>query len=134
MQCSLKTENLSEDEDVRLVVPQNENCPLPMENDSQFQQSDTGFEHLSSYTSIDPLQITTSTSTQLNECEKIMNSNSGGIQNFPLLGIALSSSDTFDSHELNTYKIDSQNFSENNEAHENPGQYEVQIKEELDIP
>ena len=121
-----------EDEDVRLVVPQNENCPLPMENDSQFQQSDTGFEHLSSYTSIDPLQITTSTSTQLNECEKIMNSNSGGIQNFPLLGIALSSSDTFDSHELNKDKIDSQ--SEKNEAHEKPEQNEVQIKEELDIP
>ena len=124
-------------EDVRLVVPQNENCPWPMEIDSRFQQSDTGFEHLSSYATIDPLEITTSTSTirtQLNNYEKIINSDSGGIQNFPLLGITLSSSDTFDSHELNTDKIDSQNLSENNEAHEKPAQYEVQIKEELDIP
>ena len=125
----------NEDEDVILVVPQNENCPLPMEMASQFQQSDTGFEHLSSYTLIDPLEIISSTSTiriQLNNYENFLNSNSGGIQNFPLLGIALSSSDTFDSHELNKDKIDSQ--SEKNEAHEKPEQNEVQIKEELDIP
>ena len=133
IQYLLHSGTLSEDENVKPTATQNENWFSLMETESQFQQADFVYKSLSTHNKLVPFEMITSTATtktQLNNNDKIFNSdlNSDFIQDFPSLGTALSSIDTFDSHELNK---DEKNYSINNDACEKPGQLKVQIKKEI---
>ena len=144
IQCSLNDGTVPGDTNFQMVSPKNENGSSLMEIDSDFQHIDTDFKDLDSYNAPGPIKITTSTATiknQLNNHDKIINFklNSDGIQDCTSLGTVFTSSDTYDSRsfnscEFNKDKMDSQNLSKYNNAFKNPGQLEVQTKEEQDLP
>ena len=139
IQCSLNNGTVPEDKDSNMVSPQNENGSLLMETDSHFQHIDTDFEAFGLYNAPGPIEIPTTTGTiktQLNNHDKIINSkfNSDGIQHCTSLSTVITSSDTFDPRPFNSSQFIKEKMDSQNDAFKNPGQIEVQIKEEQDLP